>query len=185
MKIKELTSTLLSIILAVSLCISFVPAWAYGDSSSNATSSEVCSHQHDESCGYQEGIEGSCKHVHDESCGYSTKTDSSLSDTDSNVANGSDGVAFDNTDVSHSVVSWEWVDEQQVLSENDGVWSVGLSVVSESDPTICDTLKDLLPSQVTATMADGEKKILDITWDLSSISEGGGRFRVITKSLHL
>lgn len=173
MKIKELTSALLSIILAVSLCISFVPAWAYGDSSSNATSSEVCSHQHDESCGYQEGIEGSCKHVHDESCGYSTKTDSSLSDTDSNVANGSDGVAFDNTDVSHSVVSWEWVDDQQALSENDGVWSVGLSVVSESDPTICDTLKDLLPSQVTATMADGEKKILDITWDLSSVSEGG------------
>ena len=121
MKIKELTSTLLSIILAVSLCISFVPAWAYGDSSSNATSSEVCSHQHNESCGYQEGIEGSCKHVHDESCGYSTKTDSSLSDTDSNVANGSDGVAFDNTDVSHSVVSWEWVDDQQALSENDGV----------------------------------------------------------------
>lgn len=167
MKIKELTSALLSIILAVSLCISFVPAWAYGDSSSNATSSEVCSHQHDESCG------------------YSTKTDGSLSDTDNNVANGSDGVAFDNTDVSHSVVSWEWVDDQQALSENDGVWSVGLSVVSESDPTICDTLKDLLPSQVTATMADGEKKILDITWDLSSLSEGGGRFRVITKSLHL
>lgn len=174
MKVNNFTSVLLSIVLTISLCVSFVPVWAYGEPSLDTDSEGVCSHQHDESCGYKDGVEGSCEHVHDESCGYFTKADSLSSDTDNDVAD-SDTIdaAFENSDLSRSVASWEWVDDQQVLNESDGAWGLGLAGASESAPATRDTLKDLLPSQVNATMANGEKKTLDITWDLSSIPEEG------------
>lgn len=122
---------------------------------------QSCTHVHDEECGYIAAVEGQpCNHVHDETCGYK---DSSEGTPCSYEMNG----------CPYCVVSWKWVDDQEILSESDGAWGIGLAGASESTPVTRDTLEVMLPGQIVATTDDGGEKTLDIAWDLSSIPEEG------------
>lgn len=126
-----------------------------------AVEGQPCTHVHDENCGYVEAVEGQpCNHVHDETCGYK---DSSEGTPCSYEMNG----------CPYCVVTWKWVDDQEILSESDGAWGIGLAGASESTPVTRDTLEAMLPGQIVATTDDGGEKTLDIAWDLSSIPEEG------------
>ena len=73
-----------------------------------------------------------------------------------------------------SVVSWNWVDEQEMLVEIDGVWGIGLPGVNQENPLTQEALAELLtmlPQQITATTETGEEVTLDVEWDLSVIPE--------------
>ena len=73
-----------------------------------------------------------------------------------------------------SVVSWNWVDEQEMLVEIDGVWGIGLPGVNQENPLTQEALAELLtmlPQQITATTETGEEVTLDVEWDLSIIPE--------------
>lgn len=179
MKAGKHISALLSIVLAVSLCVGYLPAQAEDLYSANdaatcvhhqshteecgyaeATGGEACAHSHDEECGYVENVEGSCTHTHDESCGYAVA---------------SDGVpcAYAENGCPYCIDSWEWVDEQGALSDTDGGWTMGLPGVNQDNPITRDSLAELLPGQIAATTDDGVKRTLDIAWDLTSMPEEG------------
>ena len=73
-----------------------------------------------------------------------------------------------------SVVSWNWVDEQEMLGEIDGVWGIGLPGVNQENPLTQEALAELLtmlPQQITATTETGEEVTLKVEWDLSVIPE--------------
>lgn len=73
-----------------------------------------------------------------------------------------------------SVVSWNWVDEQEMLVEIDGVWGIGLPGVNQENPLTQEAMAELLtmlPQQITATTETGEEVTLDVEWDLSVIPE--------------
>lgn len=73
-----------------------------------------------------------------------------------------------------SVVSWNWVDEQEMLVEIDGVWGIGLPGVNQENPLTQEALAELLtmlPQQITATTETDEEVTLDVEWDLSVIPE--------------
>lgn len=73
-----------------------------------------------------------------------------------------------------SVVSWNWVDEQEMLVEIDGVWGIGLPGVNQENPLTQEAMAELLtmlPQQITATTETGEEVTLKVEWDLSVIPE--------------
>ncbi len=73
-----------------------------------------------------------------------------------------------------SVVSWNWVDEQEMLVEIDGVWGIGLPGVNQENPLTQEAMAELLtmlPQQITATTETDEEVTLDVEWDLSVIPE--------------
>ena len=67
----------------------------------------------------------------------------------------------------YCVAAWKWVDEQDALQESDGVWVMEMPGVSQDNPLTSDTLKELLPTQINATMGDN-----------SSAHAAAGSFRV-------
>ncbi len=116
---------------------------------------------HVEGCAYQPAVEGQpCTHEHDESCGYVEATEGTPC---TYALNG----------CPYCVVSWEWVDDQQMLTESEGSWGLGLPGVSQDDPLTQEALAELLPGKITATTDSGEELTLALTWDLSALPEEG------------
>lgn len=156
-----------------------------------ATEGQSCTHEHDESCGYVEAVEEvpcdmgctdtdgdgvvdhvegcayqpavegqPCNHTHDESCGYVEATEGQ-------------SCTYALNGCPYCVVSWEWVDDQELLTEAEGGWSLGLPGVSQEEPLTQESLVELLPGEITATTDSGDAVTLTLTWDLSNLPEEG------------
>lgn len=116
---------------------------------------------HSPDCSYRPAVEAQpCTHVHDETCGYSEGTPGTP-------------CSYAENGCPYCIVSWTWVDEQELFTEVDGKWGVGLPGVSDNNPLTREALEELLPKQINATADNGETVILDIKWDLSEIPEKG------------
>ena len=154
-----------------------------------AVKGQPCTHVHDESCGYAEAAEeipcdmectdmdgdgiadhaqecaflpaaeGSpCTHTHDETCGYAEGVEASPC---TYAVNG----------CPYCVVSWEWVDDQQLLNRLEDGWGIGLSGGSEDDPLTREAVAELLPGAITAMTHSGEEVTLEIAWDMTALPE--------------
>ena len=154
-----------------------------------AVKGQPCTHVHDESCGYAEAVEeipcdmecpdvdgdgiadhidgcayrpaaeGSpCTHTHDETCGYVEASEASPC---TYAVNG----------CPYCVVSWEWVDDQQLLTRLEDGWGMGLPGAGEDNPLTREAVAKLLPGAITAMTHSGEKVTLEIAWDLTALPE--------------
>lgn len=65
------------------------------------------------------------------------------------------------------IMAWTWVDEEEILTEYEGEWYLSLPGATEADLTE-ELLKSMLPGEALATLSNGEKINLPLTWDLSS-----------------
>ncbi len=157
----------------------------------NEVPAQSCTHTHDESCGYVEAVdeipcnmgctdldgngiidhvascayqpatEGkSCTHQHDEECGYVAPVESSP-------------CYYAINGCPYCVVSWVWIDNQQILTQSDGIWGLGISNVSDDNLITRDCLIGMLPNEITATTDNGNSLPLEISWDLTPIPESG------------
>lgn len=116
---------------------------------------------HSPDCSYRPAVEAQpCTHVHDETCGYSEGTPGTP-------------CSYAENGCPYCIVSWTWVDEQELFTEVDGKWGMGLPGVSDNNPLTREALEGLLPKQINATADNGETVVLDIKWDLSEIPEKG------------
>lgn len=116
---------------------------------------------HSPDCSYRPAVEAQpCTHVHDETCGYSEGTPGTP-------------CSYAENGCPYCIVSWTWVDEQELFTEVDGKWGMGLPGVSDNNPLTREALEELLPKQINATADNGETVVLDIKWDLSEIPEKG------------
>lgn len=116
---------------------------------------------HSPDCSYRPAIEAQpCTHVHDETCGYSEGTPGTP-------------CSYAENGCPYCIVSWTWVDEQELFTEVDGKWGMGLPGVSDNNPLTREALEELLPKQINATADNGKTFVLDIKWDLSEIPEKG------------
>ncbi len=154
-----------------------------------AVKGQPCTHVHDESCGYAEAAEeipcdmectdmdgdgiadhaqecaflpaaeGSpCTHTHDETCGYVEASEASPC---TYAVNG----------CPYCVVSWEWVDDQQLLTRLEDGWGIGLPGAGEDNPLTREAVAELLPGAITAMTHSGEEVTLEIAWDLTALPE--------------
>lgn len=116
---------------------------------------------HSPDCSYRPAVEAQpCTHVHDETCGYSEGTPGTP-------------CSYAENGCPYCIVSWTWVDEEELFTEVDGKWGMGLPGVSDNNPLTREVLEELLPKQINATADNGETVVLDIKWDLSEIPENG------------
>ena len=154
-----------------------------------AVKGQPCTHVHDESCGYTEAVEenpcdmecpdvdgdgiadhidgcayrpaaeGSpCTHTHDETCGYVEASEASPC---TYAVNG----------CPYCVVSWEWVDDQQLLTRLEDGWGMGLPGASEDNPLTREAAAELLPGAITAMTHSGQEVTLEISWDMTALPE--------------
>lgn len=154
-----------------------------------AVKGQPCTHVHDESCGYAEAVEeipcdmecpdvdgdgiadhidgcayrpaaeGSpCTHTHNETCGYVEASEASPC---TYAVNG----------CPYCVVSWEWVDDRQLLTRLEDGWGMGLPGAGEDIPLTREAVAELLPGAITAMTHSGEKVTLEIAWDLTALPE--------------
>ena len=116
---------------------------------------------HSPDCSYRPAVEAQpCTHVHDETCGYSEGTPGTP-------------CSYAENGCPYCIVSWTWVDEQELFTEVDGKWGMGLPGVSDNNPLTREALEELLPKRINATADNGKTVELDIKWDLSEIPEKG------------
>lgn len=116
---------------------------------------------HTPDCAYRPAAEGQpCNHVHDETCGYAEASEESPC---SYAVNG----------CPYCVTGWEWGDEEELLTEVDGAWGLGLPGVNDETLLTRDTVTELLPAQITATTGTGETQTLELVWDLTAIPDEG------------
>lgn len=155
------------------------------------TPAQPCNHVHDAACGYREPIgevpcdqgcadadgdgaidhaEGCpyrpaqeaqpCNHVHDAACGYQ-------------AAGTASPCAYAQAGCPYCVRTWAWVDPLGALAQAEQGWVLALPGVGPEQPLTRDAAASLLPAQINATLQNGQQASLSITWDLSSIPEGG------------
>lgn len=114
---------------------------------------------HIDGCAYRPAAEGSpCTHTHDETCGYVEASEASPC---TYAVNG----------CPYCVVSWEWVDDQQLLTRLENGWGMGLPGASEDNPLTREAVAELLPGAITAMTHSGEEVTLEISWDLTALPE--------------
>ena len=154
-----------------------------------AVEGQLCTHIHDGSCGYVEAAEGipcdkectdrdgdgiadhaqecaylpaaegsPCTHTHDETCGYAEGVEASPC---TYAVNG----------CPYCVVSWEWVDDQQLLNRLEDGWGMGLPGAGEDIPLTREAVAELLPGAITAMTHSGQEVTLEIAWDLTALPE--------------
>lgn len=154
-----------------------------------AVEGQLCTHIHDGSCGYVEAAEGipcdkectdrdgdgiadhaqecaylpaaegsPCTHTHDETCGYAEGVEASPC---TYAVNG----------CPYCVVSWEWVDDQQLLNRLEDGWGMGLPGAGEDIPLTREAVAELLPGAITAMTHSGEEVTLEISWDMTALPE--------------
>ncbi len=114
---------------------------------------------HIDGCAYRPAAEGSpCTHTHDETCGYVEASEASPC---TYAVNG----------CPYCVVSWEWVDDQQLLTRLEDGWGMGLPGAGEDNPLTREAVAELLPGAITAMTHSGEEVTLEISWDLTALPE--------------
>lgn len=114
---------------------------------------------HIDGCAYRSATETSlCTHTHDETCGYVEASEASPC---TYAVNG----------CPYCVVSWEWVDDQQLLTRLEGGWGIGLPGAGEDTPLTREAVAKLLPGAITAMTHSGEEVTLEISWDLTALPE--------------
>lgn len=92
-----------------------------------------------------------CTHVHDETCGYPIASKEL------------------------SVVSWEWVDDEELLvfDEHSGKWGLGLPGASRENVLTAELLSELLPREIRAKLTDGAEESIPVEWELADFPEDG------------
>lgn len=119
--------------------------------------------------------DGLCEHhpKHTDACGYEASggTTCNFDCKDCSNKEGSDAAP----DTVKTISSWKWVDADEVLVQDDttGVWGLGLPGANEENKVTSDVLSELLPAEITATLADGSTETISITWNYDSLPEGG------------
>ena len=118
---------------------------------------------HAENCAYRPAAEEKqCTHQHNEACGYAVPVEGSDC---SYAVNG----------CPYCIASWEWVDDQQLLTEFAGYWGLGLAGAGQDNLVTRELLRNLLPGWITAVAANGEILQLEISWNLMDFPESGAR----------
>ncbi len=118
--------------------------------------------------GYISGSYGDDGYTNDDytSDGYADDLDDPTQDGEQTVDN-------DDQDQQPILISqWEWNDEDEILSKEDGSWYLGLPGLSDRSDLTEENLLPLLPESITATTSDGE--IIDdisVTWDLTDLEQ--------------
>ncbi len=125
---------------------------AHGEDGTETTDTEETKQEH--ICSEESGCITRillCPHVHDEHCGYF------------------------GTPEPVPVLSWEWIDKEEYLiqDENTGEWGLGLPGASEENPVTAEVLAELLPAEITAVFSDETTKVLPIEWDYAPLPESG------------
>ncbi len=114
---------------------------------------------HIDGCAYRPAAEGSpCTHTHDETCGYVEASEASPC---TYAVNG----------CPYCVVSWEWVDDQQLLNRLEDGWGMGLPGAGEDTPLTREAVAELLPGAITAMTHSREEVTLEIAWDMTALPE--------------
>lgn len=160
MKSRRILPLCLCVLMAFTLCVPAAPA--YAEEVPASQDGRLCVHhpEHTADCGYAEAGGQPCTHVHDGSCGYVEPVEGQP-------------CKYDVNGCPYCIVSWSWVDEQQVLQQDGSVWGLGLPGVSEENPLTRKALLELLPVKVKAIADDGSEKELELSWDLGTIPEAG------------
>ncbi len=73
------------------------------------------------------------------------------------------------------ILSWEWIDEEEVLVWSDELdqWGLGLPGASEENPVTAENLAEILPASITASLGEEQTEILILDWDFSVLPEEG------------
>ena len=74
----------------------------------------------------------------------------------------------------YRVSDWSWEDSYGALTENEGEWYLSLPGADEDNPMTEESVRELLPGKVSATMSDGTTEELALEWDLSILPEIDG-----------
>lgn len=74
----------------------------------------------------------------------------------------------------YRVSDWSWEDSYGALIENEGEWYLSLPGADEDNPMTEESVRELLPGKVSATMSDGTTEELALEWDLSILPEIDG-----------
>ena len=88
------------------------------------------------------------------------------------------GDAFPIVDsAAHLVITkWEWVDDAQFLTWDEGRGAYILSVPTDPENPVDKALVlDYLPTEIKATLADGTEKVLGVVWDETNLDIIDGR----------
>ncbi len=127
---------------------------AHGEDETNTTETDGKESKQEHICSEESGCITRillCPHVHDEYCGYYGAPEPV------------------------PVLSWEWIDEEEYLvqDENTGEWGLGLPGASEENPVTPEVLAELLPAEITAVFSDETTKTLPIEWDYTPLPKNG------------
>ena len=70
----------------------------------------------------------------------------------------------------NDIAAWEWVDEEEFLTEYEGEWYLSLPGATAEDLTE-ELLNVMLPQALAVTLGDGTTETLPVTWDMSVLWE--------------
>lgn len=70
----------------------------------------------------------------------------------------------------NDIAAWEWVDEEEFLTEYEGEWYLSLPGATAEDLTE-ELLNGMLPQALAVTLGDGTTETLPVTWDMSVLWE--------------
>lgn len=74
------------------------------------------------------------------------------------------------------ITKWEWVDDAQFLTWDEGRGAYTLSVPTDPENPVDKALVlDYLPTEIKATMADGTEKVLGVVWDEEMLDSIDGK----------
>ena len=74
------------------------------------------------------------------------------------------------------ITKWEWVDDAQFLTWDEGRGAYTLSVPTDPENPVDKALVlDYLPTEIKATLADGTEKVLGVVWDETNLDIIDGR----------
>lgn len=104
--------------------------------------------------------------------------------TECGYAEGKSLCKFAQNGCPYCVVSWKWIDPDELLAEENGTWIMGMPGVNQDNPMTRDALGQMLPTQITATTQDGQNVTLALVWDLTALPEEGavsGTYTVVAQ----
>lgn len=104
--------------------------------------------------------------------------------TECGYAEGKSLCKFAQNGCPYCVVSWKWIDPDELLAEENGTWIMGMPGVNQDSPMTRDALGQMLPTQITATTQDGQNVTLALVWDLTALPEEGavsGTYTVVAQ----
>ena len=137
----------LSIFLTCVFLLGLLPTAALA---AEAYSGGLCPHhtEHTGDCGYVPATEGTpCGYV----CEVCNTEDNGETATPSNAQNA----------LTQLITAWEWVDEWEALSYDDGAaaWVLALPGASERNPAMREDIVSLLPESIIATLGEEQETI--------------------------